>query len=183
MLFTHFGVSGPIILTLSRIAAKALDQKQKVALKLNLKPALTPEQMDLRLQRDFAKYCNKQFKNALDDLLPQSFIPVMVDLSGIDPDKVVNKITKEERKRLCRLLQDMPLNVTATLGMATAIVTCGGVDVKQINPTTMESRLVKGLYFAGEVIDIDGVTGGYNLQAAFATGCKAGRAAAKRLPC
>lgn len=179
MLFTHFGVSGPIILTLSRIASKALDQKQKVALKLNLKPALTPEQMDLRLQRDFAKYCNKQFKNALDDLLPQSLIPVMVDLSGIDPDKVVNKITKEERKRLCRLFQDMPLIVTATLGMATAIVTCGGVDVKQINPTTMESRLVNGLYFAGELIDIDGVTGGYNLQAAFATGCKAGRAAAK----
>ncbi|UWG99034.1 NAD(P)/FAD-dependent oxidoreductase [Dehalobacter sp. DCM] len=181
MLFTHFGVSGPIILTLSRMASKALDQKQRVDLKLNLKPALTPEQMDLRLQRDFAKYSNKQFANALDDLLPQSFIPVMVDLSGIAPEKVVNKITKEERKKLCRLFQDLPMKITATLGMATAIVTCGGVDVKQINPTTMESRRVKGLFFAGEVIDIDGVTGGYNLQAAFATGYKAGNAAVKYL--
>ncbi|RJE46939.1 MULTISPECIES: NAD(P)/FAD-dependent oxidoreductase [unclassified Dehalobacter] len=179
MLFTHFGVSGPIILTLSRIASKALDQKQKVELKIDLKPALTSEQIDLRLQRDFLKYGNKQFKNALDDLLPQSMIPVMVALSEVDPEKVVNKVTKEERRRLGRLFQELVLHITATLGMATAIVTSGGVDAKQINPATMESRLVKGLYFAGEVIDIDGVTGGYNLQAAFSTGYKAGKATAR----
>lgn len=178
MLFTHFGISGPIILTLSRIASHALRDKQKVEVKINLKPALNLEQLDLRLQRDFEKYNKKHFKNSLEDLLPKSMIPVIVYLSGIDPEKTVNQVSKDERKRLCRLLQELPLTVTRTLGMGVAIVTSGGVDVRQINPTTMESRLIKGLYWAGEVIDIDGVTGGYNLQAAFSTGYKAGKAAA-----
>lgn len=181
MLFTHFGVSGPIILTLSRIASHALRDKQKVEVKINLKPALSSEQLDLRLQRDFIKYSNKQFKNSLDDLLPKSMIPVIVTLSEIDPEKTINTVNKEERKRLGRLLQELNLNISSTLGMSVAIVTSGGVDVKQINPTTMESRLIKGLYWAGEVIDIDGVTGGYNLQAAFSMGYKAGKAAAECL--
>lgn len=181
LLFTHFGVSGPIILTLSRIASQALRAKLKVEVRINLKPALSSEQLDLRLQRDFAKYKNKQFKNSLDDLLPKSMIPVIVRLSEIEPEKAVNEIKKEERQRLGRLLQEMSLTITKTLGMGVAIVTAGGVDVKQINPATMESRLIKGLYWAGEVMDIDGVTGGYNLQAAFSTGYKAGQAAAEYL--
>ncbi|HHV63714.1 MAG TPA: NAD(P)/FAD-dependent oxidoreductase [Peptococcaceae bacterium] len=179
LLFTHFGVSGPIILTLSRIASQALNLGQKVEIKINLKPALSREQLDLRLQRDFAKYKNKQFKNALGDLLPKSMIPVIVELSGIEPEKAVNEITRAERQKLGHLLQEMSLTVTNTLGIETAIVTSGGVDVKEINPATMESRLINGLFWAGEVIDIDGITGGYNLQAAFSTGYKAGRAAAK----
>jgi predicted Rossmann fold flavoprotein len=177
MLFTHFGISGPLILTLSRIASHALRDRKQVEVKINLKPALSLEQLDLRLQRDFLKYKNKQFKNSLEDLLPKSIIPVIVTLSGIGPEKTVNQVTKEERKRICHLLQELSLTVTKTLGMGVAIVTSGGVDVKQINPTTMESRLVRGLFWAGEVIDIDGVTGGYNLQAAFSTGYKAGKAA------
>lgn len=179
MLFTHFGISGPIILTLSRIASQALQEGQKVDIKINLKPALNFEQLDQRLQRDFAKMYNKHFKNGLDDLLPKSLIPVIVSLSQIDSEKVINQITKEERKRLCHLLQELPLSITKTLGMDVAIVTSGGIDVKQINPSTMESRLIKGLFWAGEVIDIDGVTGGYNLQAAFSTGFKAGKTAAQ----
>lgn len=179
MLFTHFGISGPIILTLSHYAAQALSKKQKVAIKINLKPALSFEQLNLRLQRDFQKYINKLFRNSLDDLLPKSIIPTIIKLSGINPDKVVNEFTKEERKKLVSLLQDLPLNIIGTLGLATAIVTSGGVDVKEVNPTTMESRLIKGLFWAGEVLDVDGVTGGYNLQAAFATGYKAGKAAAQ----
>lgn len=178
MLFTHFGISGPIILTLSRIASQALKDKQNVEIKINLKPALSFEQLDLRLQRDFAKYHNKQFKNSLDDLLPKSMIPVIVTLSGIPAEKAINTVTKEERRRLGHLLQELSLTVTKTLGMGVAIVTSGGIDVKQINPATMESRLIKGLYWAGEVLDIDGVTGGYNLQAAFSSGYKAGKAAA-----
>lgn len=181
MLFTHFGISGPIILTLSRIASHALRDKKKVEVKINLKPALNFEQLDLRLQRDFLKYNNKLFRNSLEDLLPKSMIPVIVKLSEIDSEKIVNKINKEERKRLCHLLQELNLTVTSTLGMGVAIVTSGGVDVKEINPATMESRLIRGLYWAGEVIDIDGVTGGYNLQAAFSTGYKAGKAAADYL--
>ncbi|KUO66370.1 MAG: FAD-dependent oxidoreductase [Gracilibacter sp. BRH_c7a] len=179
MLFTHFGVSGPIILTLSRIASFALRDKHKIKIKINLKPALTREQLDLRLQRDFNKYKNKQLHNSLDDLLPKSMIPVIIKLSEINPEKPVNQIKKEERKRLIALLQELDMTITSTLGMGVAIVTSGGVDVKQINPATMESRIVKGLFWAGEVIDIDGVTGGYNLQAAFSTGYKAGRRAAE----
>ncbi|MDQ7096801.1 NAD(P)/FAD-dependent oxidoreductase [Desulfosporosinus sp. PR] len=178
MLFTHFGVSGPIILTLSRQAGEALRKGEPVKLELNLKPALSSEQLDARIQRDFQKYSNKQFKNALDDLLPQSLIPVLIRLSGINPDGVVHQISREERKGLTALLQGLPLTITDTLSLEAAIVTAGGVDVKEINPKTMASKCVKGLYWAGEVVDVDGITGGYNLQAAFAMGFRAGRAAA-----
>lgn len=181
MLFTHFGVSGPIILTLSRWAGEALMRKEKVTLKLNLKPALSTEQLDQRLQRDFKKFANKQFKNALDELLPKSLIPVIIKLSKIPEERVVHQITREERKRLVQLLQELPLTVKETLPLAAAIVTAGGVDVKEIDPKTMASKRVKGLYWAGEVVDVDGVTGGYNLQAAFAMGYRAGRAAADYL--
>lgn len=179
MLFTHFGVSGPIILTLSRQAGDALRGGETVLLRLNLKPALSPEQLDARIQRDFQKYSNKQFKNALNDLLPQSLIPVIIQLSGINPDGVVHQISREERKRLVHLLQALTLTITDTLSMATAIVTAGGVDVKEINPKTMASKCLEGLYWAGEVVDVDGITGGYNLQAAFAMGYRAGRAASQ----
>lgn len=181
MLFTHFGVSGPIILTLSRYVVKEIQAQKKISLRLNLKPALSEEQLDQRLQRDFIKFNNKQFRNSLNDLIPKSMIPVMVRLSGIDPDKQVNKISRNERLYLVKLLQDLTMTVTGTLGMGAAIVTSGGVDVKEINPATMESKLIKGLFWAGEVIDIDGVTGGYNLQAAFSTGFKAGKSAVEYL--
>lgn len=177
MLFTHFGVSGPIILTLSRQAGDGLRAGDKAELRINLKPALSPEQLDARVQRDFQKNSNKQFKNALDDLLPQSLIPVMVRLSGINPEEVVHQVSREERKRLVRLLRELPLTITEPLSLETAIVTAGGVDVKEINPKTMASKRVEGLYWAGEVVDVDGITGGYNLQAAFAMGFRAGRAA------
>jgi predicted Rossmann fold flavoprotein len=177
MLFTHFGVSGPIILTLSRSAGEALARGQEVRLEINLKPALSPEQLDLRLQRDFQACSNKQFKNSLNDLLPKSLIPVIIRLSGISPEQVMHQITREERKKLGRLLQKLPLTVTALLPLAAAIVTAGGVEVKEINPKTMASKIAPGLYWAGEVVDVDGVTGGYNLQAAFAMGYRAGRAA------
>ncbi|KLU63234.1 ferredoxin--NADP reductase [Peptococcaceae bacterium CEB3] len=177
MLFTHFGVSGPLVLTLSRRAGEALRQGKRVELEINLKPGLTPEQLDRRLQRDFSQEANKQFKNALNALLPQSLIPVIIRLAGIDPEKVVHQVTRSERKSLAALLQSLTLTVNGTLSLAAAIVTAGGVDVKTINPKTMASKSVQGLYWAGEVVDVDGVTGGYNLQAAFAMGYRAGRAA------
>lgn len=177
MLFTHFGVSGPIVLTLSRQAGEGLSGGKEVELRVNLKPALSIEQLDARVQRDFRKFSNKQFKNVLDDLLPQSLIPVMIRLSGIKPDRVVHQINREERKRLLGLLQALPLTIQDTLPIEAAIVTAGGVDVKEVNPKTMASKLIKGLYWAGEVVDVDGITGGYNLQAAFAMGYRAGRAA------
>ena len=179
MLFTHFGVSGPIILTMSRRAGDALRDGNLVELRINFKPALSPEQLDARVQRDFQKYSNKQFKNALDDLLPQSLIPVMIRLSGINPDGVVHQISREQRKRLIKLLQELPMTITETLSIETAIVTAGGVDVKEVNPKTMASKCLEGLYWAGEVVDVDGITGGYNLQAAFAMGYRAGYAAAR----
>ena len=177
MLFTHFGVSGPIILTLSRLAGEALAQGQEIRLEINLKPALKAEQLDSRLQRDFQACSNKQFKNSLNDLLPKSLIPVIIRLSGISPERVMHQITREERRKLGLLLQKLPLTVTDVLSLAAAIVTAGGVEVKEINPKTMASKIVDGLYWAGEVVDVDGVTGGYNLQAAFAMGYRAGRAA------
>ncbi|MFZ3102914.1 MAG: NAD(P)/FAD-dependent oxidoreductase [Desulfitobacteriaceae bacterium] len=178
LLFTHFGVSGPIILTLSRLACEALSQGHTVRLEINLKPALTTDQLDLRLQRDFQVFSNKQFKNSLGELLPKSLIPVIIKLSGINPDQVMHQINREERKQLGQLLRRLSLTVTSTLPLAAAIVTAGGVEVKEINPKTMASKIVEGLYWAGEVVDVDGVTGGYNLQAAFAMGYRAGRAAA-----
>ncbi len=177
MLFTHFGVSGPIILTLSRQAGDALRKGDQVELRINLKPALALDQLDARVQRDFQKYSNKQFKNALEDLLPQSLIPVMIRLSGINPDGVVHQISREERKRLVGLLQELPMTITETLSIETAIVTAGGINVLEINPKTMASKRIEGLYWAGEVVDVDGITGGYNLQAAFAMGYRAGRSA------
>lgn len=177
MLFTHFGVSGPIILTLSRQAGEAIREGKQVELRINLKPALSTEQLDNRVQRDFQKYSNKQCKNALDDLLPQSLIPVIIRLSGINPEGVVHQISRQERKTLVKLLQELTLTITDTLSIETAIVTAGGISVKEINPKTMASKCVEGLYWAGEVVDVDGITGGYNLQAAFAMGYRAGQAA------
>jgi len=174
MLFTHFGVSGPIILTVSRGIAPYLENDGKVLLKINLKPALSPEQLDARIQRDFSTFARKQYRNALGELLPKSLIPVAVRLSGIPGDKPVHQVTREERQGLATLLRALPLTVTGMRPLKEAIVTAGGVSVKEINPKTMESRLVKGLYLAGEVVDVDGYTGGYNLQAAFSMGYVAG---------
>ena len=183
MLFTHFGLSGPIVLTLSQAVSQALplNPPPRVTIELNLKPALTPEVLDKRLQRDFAEFTRKQFKNSLGELLPVKMIPVIVRLSGIAPDKPVHQITREERARLVELLQGLHLTVTKTRPIAEAVVTAGGVAVKEIYPKTMQSRLVKGLFMAGEILDVDGYTGGFNLQAAFSTGMVAGTAAAKYL--
>lgn len=183
MLFTHFGLSGPIVLTLSQAVSQALPQNPppRVTIELNLKPALTPEVLDKRLQRDFAEFTRKQFKNSLGELLPLKLIPIIIRLSGIAPDKPVHQITREERVRLVELLQGLRLTVTQTRPIAEAVVTAGGVAVKEINPKTMQSRLVEGLFIAGEILDVDGYTGGFNLQAAFSTGMVAGSAAARLL--
>jgi len=180
LLFTHFGLSGPVILSLSNPVAAALRRSPggEILIVINLKPALNADVLDKRLQRDFAKFARKQFKNSLGELLPARLVPVIVDLSHIDPDKPVHQITREERARLAGLLQKLTFTVTGTRPLAEAIVTAGGVSTKEINPATMASRLISGLYFAGEVIDVDGYTGGFNLQAAFSTGYVAGRAAA-----
>ncbi|MDR7865348.1 MAG: NAD(P)/FAD-dependent oxidoreductase [Sporomusaceae bacterium] len=180
LLFTHFGLSGPVILSLSNPVAAALRTRpgDEVLIAIDLKPALSAETLDKRLQRDFVKFARKQFKNSLGELLPSRLTAVIVDLSHIDPDKPVHQITKEERARLAGLLKQLTFTVTGTRPLAEAIVTAGGISTKEINPSTMASRLVPGLYFAGEVIDIDGYTGGFNLQAAFSTGYVAGRAAA-----
>jgi predicted Rossmann fold flavoprotein len=172
MLFTHFGVSGPVILSGSRHILKY--GYKDVLLTIDLKPALDEETLDARLQRDFEKFSRKQFKNSLDELLPQKLIPVMIMLSRIPEDKPVNQITKEERRSLVRLLKAFPLEITGSRPIAEAIVTAGGVRTDEINPSTMESKKIKGLYFAGEVIDVDAYTGGFNLTIAFSTGCMAG---------
>ncbi|AGB41358.1 flavoprotein, HI0933 family [Halobacteroides halobius DSM 5150] len=169
MLFTHFGVSGPIILTLSRDVVNYLG-RHSIKLRINLKPALSLEQLDNRLQRDFAKYSRKQFKNSLGDLLPSKLIPVIVQLSSIPATKFVNQITRKEREELVDLLTNLKLTITGTQGFKRAIVTVGGIDTEEINPSTLESKLVQGLYFAGEVIDVDAYTGGFNLQGAFSMG-------------
>lgn len=175
MLFAHFGVTGPVILSLSRPASAALQAGKFVELSINLKPALTPEQLQARIQRDFAKYINKAAKNALHDLLPGKLIAPVLDLAYIKPDQAVHQITREERLRLGDVLQHLGLTVLRTRPVSEAIVTAGGVSIKEIVPKTMESKRIHGLYFAGEVMDIDGFTGGYNLQAAFSTGAAAGR--------
>lgn len=175
MLFTHFGVSGPIILTLSRDIAKFLQDGRQVELSLNLKPALSREQLDKRICRDFEKYSRKQIKNALGDLLPSKMISNIIDLAFIDEDKFVNQINKAERERLVDLLQNLTMTITKTRPLSEAIVTAGGISTKEINPKTMESKIVEGLYCVGEVIDVDGFTGGYNLQAAFSMGYVAGK--------
>ncbi len=175
MLFTHFGVSGPLVLSASSFYGKR--KSEDVKLFLDLKPALSEEQLDKRLLRDFEENKNKQFKNALGGLFPAKMIPVMVRLSGIDPDKKVNEITREERKQFLGWIKHLPLTVTGTRSFQEAIITQGGVSVKDVNPSTMESRLVKNLYFAGEVLDVDALTGGFNLQIAWSTGYLAGKSA------
>lgn len=177
MLFTHFGVSGPLILTASSSYVQRA-YGQQAQLILDLKPALTEEQLDKRILRDFDENKNRQFKNALGGLFPARLIPVMIILSGIDPDKKVNEVTKEERKRFAALIKSLPLTVTGCRGFAEAIITKGGVSVKEINPSTMESKKVQGLFFAGEVLDLDALTGGFNLQIAWSTGYLAGCSAA-----
>lgn len=172
MLFTHFGISGPLVLTASSYMNKMGDKKYRA--EIDLKPALSPEQLDARILRDFGELKNKDFANSLDKLLPKSLIPVVVSLSGIEPNKKVNSIDKESRKKLCGLLKAFPLTITSFRPLEEAIITRGGVSVKEINPATMESKLVKGLFFAGEVIDVDALTGGFNLQIAFSTGHLAG---------
>ena len=174
MMFTHFGVTGPIILSLSRPAAQALAKGSLVELAINLKPALTPEKLDARVQRDFNKYQRKQLKNALHDLLPGKLIDPVLDAAYLDPDAAVHQTLKEQRQRLVSVLQHMMLTISRTRPLAEAIVTAGGVSTKEIQPKTMESKIVSGLYFAGEVVDIDAFTGGYNLQAAFSMGAAAG---------
>ena len=179
MLFTHFGVSGPIILSLSKTVATLLEEnKTEIDLMLDLKPALSIEKLDARVQRDFEQYSRKQLLNGMKDLLPQRLIPVVLDQAFLDEEKPVNQISKEERRRLVETLKGLSVSITGTRPLAEAIVTAGGVAIKEIDPKTMRSKLWQGLYFAGEVIDIDGYTGGYNLQAAFSTGYAAGTAAA-----
>ncbi len=174
MLFTHFGISGPIVLSLSRQAAQLLSQGHFVEMELDLKPALTPEQLDARLLRDFQKYLNKEIKNGMKDLLPGRLIEPVLDAAYLKPDTPVNTITREQRHKLSEVLKALPMIISGTRPIAEAIVTAGGIDTKEINPKTMESKLVKGLYFAGETTDVDGYTGGFNLQAAFSMGAAAG---------
>ena len=172
MLFTHFGVSGPVILSCSRHMLQY--DYRNVKLVIDLKPALDEETLDARLQRDFEKFSRKQFKNSLDELLPQKMIPVVIKLSQIPEDKPVNQITKNERRELVMLLKNFTLEIAGSRPIAEAIVTAGGICTGEINPSTMESKLVKGLFLAGEVIDVDGYTGGFNLTIAFSTGYTAG---------
>ena len=179
--FTPYGVNGPLILSASRHLVDVffkndttLDVGDQVKLFVDYKPALDEQTLYDRICRDFLKYTNKQFKNSLDELLPQKLIPYIVRLSAIDPEKPVHQVTKEERKALVRLLKKFPLTIKKFRPIDEAIVTTGGVETSEINPSTMESKLVRGLYFAGEVIDVDGYTGGYNLQIAFSTGHLAG---------
>lgn len=174
MLFTHFGVSGPIILSLSRQAAQLLNQGRFLELELDLKPALSAEKLDDRILRDFEKYQKKEIKNGMKDLLPGRLIEPVLDAAYLKPDRMINTITREERHRLVQTLKGLSMVISNTRPIAEAIVTAGGVDVKEINPKTMESRLVKNLYFVGEVTDVDGYTGGFNLQAAFSMGAAAG---------
>lgn len=168
MLFTHFGVSGPIILSASRHLLGRFDEE--MTLYIDLKPALDIKALDNRILRDFEKYINKDLKNALNDLLPQKIIPVMISLSGIDDAKKIHDITKDERKRLAELIKGLPVHLTGTSGFNEAVVTSGGVNTDEIDPSTMQSKKIKGLYFAGEVLDVDAYTGGFNLQIAFSTG-------------
>ncbi len=181
MLFTHFGVSGPLILSASSYygqsgkgGRKKKEAQEETRLSIDLKPALDPEQLDRRLLRDFEANRGKQFINSLGGLFPASLVPVMIELSGIHPDKRVNEVTREERRAFAALIKKLPLTVTGLRGFEEAIITRGGVSVKDVNPSTMESRKVKGLYFAGEVLDVDALTGGYNLQIAWSTGHLAG---------
>ena len=180
MLFTHFGVSGPVILSASAhlVRYKNIDEllkNNKIVLHIDLKPALSKEKLDDRIIRDFEEFKNKQFKNSLEKLLPQKMIEPIIQLSEIKPEKPVNEITKLEREKLVNLLKDFKLTIKGFRPIDEAIITSGGVSIKEINPSTMESKIVKNLYFAGEVIDVDAYTGGFNLQIAYSTGFTAGK--------
>ncbi len=179
MLFTHFGVSGPVILTLSRHVVDALDEGAEVRLSIDLKPALDIQKLDARLRRDLDEHGKQHFHTILRGLLPRKLIPVCIDLTGIPADKPAHQISADERERLRLWLKDFQLSVTGHRSFAQAIVTAGGVQTREVNPRTMASRRIGGLYFAGELLDIDADTGGYNLQAAFSTGWLAGRSAAQ----
>ena len=179
MIFTHFGISGPIVLSSSAHLTKYKNceekmKNRKIKFIIDLKPALTEEKLEERILRDFSQEKNKQFKNSLDKLLPQKMIPIIVEKSLISPDKKVNEITREERKNLVRLLKNLELTIKSFRPIEEAIITSGGVSVKEIDPKTMQSKLVEGLYFAGEIIDVNSYTGGFNLQIAYSTGYTAG---------
>lgn len=179
MIFTHFGVSGPTILSSSAhlVRYKNIEEKlknKKIILNIDFKPALTEEKLDERILRDFSKQNNKQFKNSLNELLPQKLIRTVVETSKINPDKKVNEITKEERKNLVKLLKEFNMEIKGFRSIEEAIITSGGINIKEINPKTMESKIIQGLYFAGEIIDVDSYTGGFNLQIAYSTGYVAG---------
>ena len=179
LLFTHFGVSGPTILSSSAhlLRYKDIDRllkENKIKLYIDLKPALSNEELDLRIRRDFEEIKNKEFKNSLEKLLPKKMIPAILELSGIDINKKVNSITKEERQNLILLLKNFEVNIDGFRPVEEAIVTAGGISIKEINPKTMESKIINGLYFAGEIIDVDAYTGGFNLQIAYSTGFTAG---------
>ena len=170
MLFTHFGVSGPLILSGSRFIKKGKNYR----LHIDLKPALNLGELDKRIQKDFSKYLNKDFKNSLDELLPQKLIPMIIEMSGISETKKVNEITKEERKNLVNVIKNLTFDIKGLRPIDEGIVTAGGVDIKEIDPSTMKSRIIDNLSFAGEVMDVDAFTGGYNVQIAFSTGFIAG---------
>ena len=179
MLFTHFGISGPTILSSSAhiIRYKNINEllKQgKIILKIDLKPALSNEKLDLRILRDFEKEKNKLFRNSLDELLPQKLIDPVIHLSGINPNKKVNEISKKERMQLLKILKEFCITISGFRPVEEAIITAGGINIKEINPKTMESKLINNLYFAGEIIDVDAYTGGFNLQIAYSTGVTAG---------
>ena len=178
LLFTHFGLSGPIVLDLSGHIGE-LQEKGEVKLILDLKPALDGQDLDKRIQSDFIKYNNKFFKNSLNDLLPQKLIPVIMELSGIDPLKKVNVITKEERSRLAKIFKNLEMTVFSLLGFESAIVTAGGVSLREIDSKTMRSKLIENLFFAGEIMNLHGPTGGYNLQVCWSSGYLAGQSAVK----
>ncbi len=179
MIFTHFGVSGPIVLSASShlVRYKNIDtliKEGKIKLVIDLKPALLEEKLDDRINRDFNKFKNKLFKNSLENLLPKKMIPIMIDLSKISPEKKVNEITRKERNSLVKLLKNFELTIEGFRPVEEAIITSGGINIKEINPSTMESKIIQGLYFAGEIIDVDAYTGGFNLQIAYSTGYVAG---------
>ena len=177
VLFTHFGISGPLVLTLSSIIA---EYPENVKVFIDLKPALTREELDRRVLRDFQTAKNKQMKNALFELMPSSLVQIILQLAQIDPDLAVNSLTKQDRARLVEIIKAIPLVIKGTRPIEEAIITRGGIDTREINPTTMESKKVSGLYFSGEVIDVDAFTGGFNLQIAFSTGYLAGRSASEK---
>lgn len=172
MIFTHYGISGPIVLSMSNYLHD--HTKNKIQLLIDLKPALDSKKLDDRILRDFILYNNKQIKNGLNDLLPQRLIPIIIELSNIDPERPINQITKDERTRLLTSIKEFPMTFKSFRPIEEAIVTSGGVSIKEINPSTMESKIIPGLFFAGEVIDVDALTGGYNLQIAYSTGYLAG---------